>query len=71
MSLVFELHSQRDNLQGKRHHDSKYTVGAGNESISRSSILRRKYLGCESVQHAVHDIAGEAVAAVPSEQRIR
>lgn len=52
------------------HHDAKHAVRNRHDRVPRPAVLGRKELGRDGIQHAVHDVARERVAAVPAEQRV-
>jgi len=53
------------------YHDPKNAIGTSHECIACASVLRGEHFGRERIQHAVHDVAREGVAAIPPQESVR
>ena len=67
---IVELTMSGQHVDICTHHNSKYTICARDDSVTRPSVFGRKQLWADGIQYAVHDVACKAVAAVPTEERI-
>lgn len=56
--------------QYNAHHDSEDAIRSGDERIARSPVFGGEDLGRDGVQHAVHDVVRERVAAIPAKEGV-
>ena len=54
----------------KTNHDPKDPISSRHQRVSRPPILCREQLGSDGVEDAVHDVACEAVGAVPAQESV-